>query len=146
MIKGYKKNPAFWRSFLYVEGASPFEGVLSSGTLTVVHVILGQWGCIVKIGGIPTELSGLGVIHGDGVFWKIQINWYHEGAVQLTKMLYSYNKKAFTKLHQDYSCGRERPCGGLKYQTQEWTWQRQVTLAMLWNPQFTDSLAVQWLF
>lgn len=41
-----------------------------AGSLTVFGVIVGKRGGIVGIGGVPAQLSALGVIHGDGVFYR----------------------------------------------------------------------------
>ena len=38
-----------------------------AGLLTVVPTVLGQRGRVVEVGGVPAQLAGLGVVHGDGV-------------------------------------------------------------------------------
>lgn len=37
--------------------------------LTVFGVVVRQRGGVVEVGGIPAELSTLGVVHGDSVLW-----------------------------------------------------------------------------
>lgn len=39
-------------------------------SLTVFGVIIRKRGGIVRIGGIPAQLSALCVVHGDGVFYR----------------------------------------------------------------------------
>ena len=50
------------------------------GALTVVPVVLRQRGCVVKVGGVPPELSRFAVIHGDGVLWRTHTSLLPAGA------------------------------------------------------------------
>lgn len=64
-----KQDPAFPLERALSPGSQgPPSLAQPPGVLTVVHVVLGQRGCVVEVGGVPPELSGFGVVHGDGVF------------------------------------------------------------------------------
>lgn len=65
-----QENPAFWNNRFSHRSQDLPDLAKPPGVLTVVHVILRQRGRVVEVGGVPPELSGFGVVHGDGVLWR----------------------------------------------------------------------------